>query len=86
MLKFQVLIWFCSGVVGREHLLFTQLNDLVEPISGGLPANDPARGLAGIKESSTVSTLTARRSLTSLKDELETARRQAAMAAGQARC
>jgi F0F1-type ATP synthase membrane subunit b/b' len=41
--------------------------------------------IAGLKESSTVSTQTARRSLTSLKDELETARRQASMAAGQAK-
>lgn len=41
--------------------------------------------LASLKDSSTVSTQTARRSLTSLKDELETARRQAQMAVGQAK-
>jgi chromosome segregation ATPase len=41
--------------------------------------------IAGLKESSSVSTQTARRSLSSLKDELEGARRQASMAAGQAK-
>jgi hypothetical protein len=41
--------------------------------------------VSSLKESSTVSTQTARRSLTSLKDELEAARRQASMAAGQAK-
>jgi F0F1-type ATP synthase membrane subunit b/b' len=39
----------------------------------------------GLKESSAVTTQTARRNLTSLKDELETARRQANMAVGQAK-
>ena len=40
---------------------------------------------ASVKESSSVSIQTARRNLSALRDELETARRQASMAAGQAK-
>ena len=81
--KVPILIGAVVALLGANIYLFTQLNglrtDLVDLRKSTL------NEISSLKESSTVSTQTARRSLTSLKDELETARRQAQMAAGQAR-
>jgi chromosome segregation ATPase len=81
--KVPILIGSVVALLGANIYLFTQLNDLRADL--GDFRKSTANEISSIKESSTVSTQTARRSLTSLKDELETARRQAAMAAGQAR-
>lgn len=81
--KVPILIGSVVALLGANIYLFTQLNGLRTDFGEfrKVTQND----LSSIKESSTVSTQTARRSLTSLKDELEAARRQAAMAAGHAR-
>jgi chromosome segregation ATPase len=81
--KVPILIGSVVALLRANIYLFTQLNDLRADL--GDFRKSTANEISSIKESSTVSTQTARRSLTSLKDELETARRQAAMAAGQAR-
>jgi hypothetical protein len=81
--KVPILIGSVVALLGANIYLFTQLNDLRADL--GDFRKSTANEISSIKESSTVSTQTARRSLTSLKDELETARRQASMAAGQAR-
>jgi hypothetical protein len=81
--KVPILIGSVVALLGANIYLFTQLNgvrsDLVDLRKTTL------NEISSLKESSTVSTQTARRSLTTLKDELETARRQAQMAAGNAR-
>jgi hypothetical protein len=81
--KVPILIGAVIALLGANIYLYTQL-DKVRADFGSfrtLVQND----IASLKENSTVSVQTARRSLTSLKDELETARRQASMAAGQVR-
>lgn len=82
-IKIPILIGSVVALLGANIYLFTQLNGLRSEF--GDLQKSTQNEIASLKESSTVSTQTARRSLTSLKDELETARRQAAMAAGQAR-
>jgi hypothetical protein len=81
--KVPILIGAVVALLCANVYLYTQLDKVRTDFSQFRTSvqND----LASLKESSTVSTQTARRSLTSLKDELETARRQASMAAGQAR-
>lgn len=82
-LKIPILIGSVVALLGANIWLYTQLDKVKADFADfrGTVQNE----ISSLKESSTVSTQTARRSLTSLKDELETARRQAAMAAGQAR-
>jgi chromosome segregation ATPase len=81
--KVPILIGSVVALLGANIYLFTQLNGLRSDFTELQKSTQ--NEISSLKESSTVSTQTARRSLTSLKDELETARRQAAMAAGQAR-
>lgn len=81
--KVPILIGAVIALLGANIYLFTQLNGVRTEF--GQFRNSVENEITSLKESSTVSTQTARRSLTSLKDELETARRQASMAAGQAR-
>lgn len=82
-LKIPILFGSVVALLGANIYLYTQL-DSVKSEFGEFRKNTQAE-LTSLKESSSVSTQTARRSLTTLKDELEAARRQAAMAAGQAR-
>lgn len=81
--KVPILIGSVVALLGANIYLFTQLSGLRTDFGEFRKATQGE--ISSLKESSSVSTQTARRSLTSLKDELETARRQAAMAAGQAR-
>jgi hypothetical protein len=81
--KIPVLFGSVIALLGANIYLFTQL-DSVRNETAEFRKNTAA-DIAGLKESSSVSTQTARRSLSSLKDELEAARRQASMAAGQAK-
>lgn len=81
--KIPVLFGGVIALLGANIYLFTQL-DAVRTDAGEFRKSTNSE-IASLKESSTVSTQTARRSLSSLKDELEVARRQASMAAGQAK-
>lgn len=82
-IKIPILIGSVVALLGANIYLFTQLNGLRADF--GEFRKSTQTEISSLKESSTVSTQTARRSLTTLKDELEAARRQASMAAGQAR-
>lgn len=81
--KVPILIGAVVALLGANIYLYTQLDGLRTEFSDF--RKNVQNEVTSLKESSTVSTQTARRSLTSLKDELEAARRQAAMAAGQAK-
>jgi hypothetical protein len=82
-IKIPILIGSVVALLGANIYLFTQLNGLRTDFGDFRKSTQTE--FTELKESSTVSTQTARRSLTTLKDELEAARRQASMAAGQAR-
>lgn len=82
-MKIPILSGVVIALLGANIYMYTQLDGLRTDL--GEFQKSMQTEISGLKESSSVSTQTARRSLTSLKDELETARRQAAMAAGQAR-
>src|SRR5687767_15301209 len=82
-IKVPILIGAVVALLAANIYLYTQL-DRLRGDFGEFRKNMQTE-VASLKESSTVSTQTARRSLTSLKDELEAARRQANMAAGQAK-
>jgi hypothetical protein len=81
--KVPILIGAVIALLGANIYLYTQLDKVRADF--GQFRTSVQHDIASLKESSTVSTQTARRSLTSLKDELEAARRQASMAAGQAK-
>jgi chromosome segregation ATPase len=81
--KIPVLFGSVIALLGANIYLFTQVDGVRNDI--GEFRKTMQTEIAGLKESSSVSTQTARRSLSSLKDELEGARRQASMAAGQAK-
>lgn len=82
-IKVPVLIGAVIALLAANIYLYTKLDGLRTEF---VTFTRTMQGeVASLKESSTVSTQTARRSLTSLKDELETTRRQAVMAVGQAR-
>jgi hypothetical protein len=81
--KVPILIGAVVALLGANIYLYTQLDGLRTEFSDF--RKNVQNEVSSLKESSTVSTQTARRSLTSLKDELEAARRQASMAAGQAK-
>jgi F0F1-type ATP synthase membrane subunit b/b' len=81
--KVPILIGAVVALLAANVYLYTQLDRLRNEF--GDFSKSMQNEVASLKESSSVSTQTARRSLTSLKDELETARRQAAMAVGQAK-
>jgi chromosome segregation ATPase len=81
--KIPVLFGSVIALLGANIYLFTQVDGVRSDI--GEFRKTMQTEIAGLKESSSVSVQTARRSLSSLKDELEAARRQASMAAGQAK-
>ena len=82
-IKVPILIGAVVALLGANVYLYMQLDKLRGEF--GAFTRNMQTEVASLKESSSVSTQTARRSLSSLKDELEAARRQATMAAGQAR-
>jgi chromosome segregation ATPase len=82
-IKVPILIGAVVALLAANIYLFTQINGIREDLSQFRASTQT--DITSLKESSTVSTQTARRSLQSLKDELETARRQASMSAGQAK-
>jgi len=81
--KVPILIGAVVALLAANVYLYTQLDRLRSEFSEF--SKSMTDEVTSLKESSSVSTQTARRSLTSLKDELEAARRQAAMAVGQAK-
>ncbi|HUS05844.1 MAG TPA: hypothetical protein VMZ52_06100 [Bryobacteraceae bacterium] len=82
-LKIPVLFGSVVALLGANIYLYTQLDDVRNEF--GKFRESTKNEISTLKESSSVSTQTARRSLTSLKDELEAARRQQFMAVGQAK-
>lgn len=82
-IKIPILIGSVVALLGANIYLFMQLDHVRNEL--GEFRKTTATEFASLRENSTITTQTARRSLSSLKDELETARRQAAMAVGQAR-
>lgn len=82
-IKVPILIGAVVALLGANIYLFTQLNGLRTDLTDFRKTT--LGEIATLKESSTVSTQTARRSLTSLKDELDAARRSASIAVGQAK-
>jgi len=81
--KVPILIGAVVALLAANVYLYTKLDRLTNDF--GDFSKSMLNEIHSLKESSSVSTQTARRSLTTLKDELETARRQAAMAVGQAK-
>jgi chromosome segregation ATPase len=81
--KIPILFGSVIALLGANIYLYTQLDDVRSDF--GKFRESTKNELSTLKESSSVSTQTARRSLTSLKDELEAARRQQQMAVGQAK-
>ncbi|MEJ7604707.1 MAG: hypothetical protein WKF37_00160 [Bryobacteraceae bacterium] len=81
--KLPILIGSVVALLGANLYLYTQLDTVRGELSEFRKSVNME--LTSLKDNSTISSQTARRSLGSLKDELETARRQAYMAAGQAR-
>lgn len=79
--KVPILIGGLVALLGANIYLYTQLEGVRTEVAQVRTVLQTE--LDTIKESSSVSTQTARRSLASLKDELEAARRQAQMAVGQ---
>ncbi len=82
-IKLPILIGSVVALLGANLYLYTQLDTVRGELSEFRKSVNME--LTNLKDNSTISSQTARRSLGSLKDELETARRQAYMAAGQAR-
>src|SRR5260370_5331946 len=82
-LKIPILFGSVIALLGANIYLYTQLDGVKTDFAEFRKST--ATELNSLKDTTNVSTQTARRSLTSLKDELEAARRQAAMAAGQAK-
>jgi chromosome segregation ATPase len=81
--KIPILFGSVIALLGANIYLYTQLDDVRSDFAKFRESTK--NELSTLKESSSVSTQTARRSLTSLKDELEAARRQQQMAVGQAK-
>jgi len=81
--KVPVLFGSVIALLGANVYLFTQLDAVKNDNAEFRKKTDSE--IASLKESSTVTSQTQKRSLNSLKDELETARRQASMATGQAK-
>jgi len=82
-IKVPILIGAVVALLGANIYLYTQIDHLKGDLADF--RKNVATEVSSLRENSAVSTQTARRSLTSLKDELEAARRQASMAVGQAK-
>jgi len=81
--KVPILIGAVVALLGANIYLYTQIDHLKGDLADFRKNMDSE--VASLKENTAVSTQTARRNLTTLKDELETARRQATMAVGAAK-
>jgi hypothetical protein len=82
-MKIPILFGAVIALLGANVYLFLQLDKTKTDIAGLKEAM--AREISTVKETSNVTTATSRRYINELKDELESARRQSAMAAGQAK-
>jgi len=81
--KVPILIGAVVALLGANIYLYTQIDHLKGDLSEF--RKNVVSEVESLKENSAVSTQTARRNITTLKDELDAARRQAAMAVGQAK-
>lgn len=82
-LKISVLFGAVIALLAATVYLFVQVYDLKSDLKA--ERETTMNELAKLREHSTVSTATNRRNLDAMRDELEAARRQAAMAVGQAK-
>ncbi|HBY58965.1 MAG TPA: hypothetical protein DEH78_04040 [Solibacterales bacterium] len=82
-LKIPILFGLVIALLGATVYLFVQLDHVRTDIAK--MQESMLNELSSVKEASSVTTQTQRRNIEGLRDELETARRQAAMAAGQAK-
>ncbi len=78
-----ILLGAVIALLGFTIYLFVALNRVTTDLANFQQSTQAE--LAQLRETSTVSTATARKNLAAMKDELEAARRQAAMAVGQAK-
>jgi hypothetical protein len=78
-----ILFGAVIALLGANVYLFLQLDKTKTDVAGLKEAM--TREISTVKETSNVTTATSRRYINELKDELEAARRQSAMAAGQAK-
>lgn len=81
--KIAILFGAVVALLAANIYLFIKLDSVQNDLAEFRNKTDAE--LISVKESSSVSLQTARRNLSSLRDELEAARRQAAMAVGQAK-
>ena len=82
-LKIPILFGICIALVAANVYLFLQLDQVRTDISK--MRESILTEVSNLREASSVTTQTARRHMDSLREELEAARRQASMAAGQAK-
>jgi chromosome segregation ATPase len=82
-LKTAILFGIVLALIGANIYLYMQLERTRSDVAKMKEAI--LTEISNLRETSSVTTQTARRHLDTLRDELETARRQAAMAAGQAK-
>lgn len=82
-IKVPILIGAVVALLGANIYLYTQIDHLKGDLSEF--RRNMQTEVASLRETSAVSTQTARRSLSTLKDELESARRQQQLAVGQAK-
>lgn len=81
--KIPVLFGTVLALVGANIYLYKQIDGLRQEVAKN--QESVVNEIGQVKQSASASTLAARRNIESLKDELETARRQANMAVGQAK-
>jgi hypothetical protein len=82
-IKIPILFGAVIALLGANVYLFLQLDKTKTDVAGLKEAM--TREISTVKETSSVTTAASRRHINELKDELEAARRQSAMAAGQAK-
>lgn len=81
--QFPALAALSIGLLGATVYQYMQLNHMRDELTG--MKDSVQQEMAKLREASSVTTQSNRRTVNSLKDELEAARRQASMAAGQAK-
>lgn len=81
--KIPVLFGTVLALIGANIYLYKQIDGLKQEVAKN--QESVVNEIGQVKQSASASTLAARRNIESLKDELETARRQASMAVGQAK-
>jgi hypothetical protein len=82
-IRIPILFGAVIALLGANVYLFLQLDKTKTDVAGLKEAM--TREISTVKETSSVTTAASRRHISELKDELEAARRQSAMAAGQAK-